>query len=130
MGKKKSECTPEEWEKELERKRRNYQEKKEQYREYYATSSRWRAKQLLRGYRDQDNERFGGGTDLTSEWIDNNILSQPCLYCGESNWKKLGCDRIDNEMPHTYDNVVPCCFDCNCKRHRKDIDVFLNSTLD
>lgn len=44
-----------------------------------------------------------------------NILKSQCIYCGSK--EKLGCDRIDNSKGHTYDNVVPCCYICNCARN-------------
>ena len=45
----------------------------------------------------------------------NNILTKPCIYCGDT--KRIGCDRIHNDGGHTKDNVVPCCYDCNCARN-------------
>lgn len=32
-------------------------------------------------------------------------------------YTEIGCDRIDNSKGHTYDNVVPCCYVCNCARN-------------
>ena len=45
----------------------------------------------------------------------SNITTKPCFYCGDTN--RVGCDRIDNSKGHTKDNVVPCCYDCNCARN-------------
>lgn len=27
----------------------------------------------------------------------------------------IGCNRLDNNRPHTEDNVEPCCYECNAK---------------
>lgn len=62
---------------------------------------------------------------LTPEWMVDNIFSgQTCHWCGETDWQKLGCDRIDNTKPHTPDNVVPSCWDCNNKRNGASYDFF------
>ena len=50
---------------------------------------------------------------MTAQWIVENIFSQPCAHCGENNWEKIGCNRLDNDKPHTKDNVEPCCKECN-----------------
>ena len=52
--------------------------------------------------------------NLDREWFIENILKSKCIYCGDTN--NLGCDRIDNNKGHTYDNVVPCCYTCNIAR--------------
>ena len=57
--------------------------------------------------------------DLDASWILQNIVYKVCVYCGEKDFLKLGCDRLDNSKAHTKDNVVPCCSDCN--RLRWDI---------
>jgi hypothetical protein len=44
-----------------------------------------------------------------------NIFKKRCIYCGDD--KRVGCDRIDNNRPHTKDNVVPCCIECNMARN-------------
>lgn len=84
-----------------------------------------RAKYLELNYKRLDEENHRGECTLTAEWIVENIFTKPCHYCGETDWKKLGCDRIDNSLPHTPDNVVPCCGDCNAKRGRMTYDKFI-----
>ena len=42
-------------------------------------------------------------------------MNTPCIYCG--NTHRVGLDRINNELGHTRDNIVPCCYDCNCARN-------------
>lgn len=74
----------------------------------------YRATHLLCGYRKQDKKNgFGNIIDFDGKWIVDNILSKPCVHCGESDWTKIGCNRIDNSKPHTKDNVEPCCRHCN-----------------
>lgn len=66
-----------------------------------------------------------GECTLTPEWIIEHIFSQPCHYCGETDWKKLGCDRLDNNLPHTPENVVPCCCECNKKKQKTPYDEYM-----
>lgn len=73
-----------------------------------------RASKLLSSYKLKDwksNREY----NLDKEWFINNILKKECIYCGSK--EKIGCDRIDNSKGHTYDNVVPCCYVCNCARN-------------
>jgi hypothetical protein len=70
-----------------------------------------------------------GKCTLTPEWIVENIFSKPCHYCGKEGWELIGCDRIDNSKPHTPDNVVPCCWECNKKRGRRDYEEFMLETM-
>lgn len=84
-----------------------------------------RANYLVQSYRQSDNKFNRGECTLTSKWIVEHIFSQPCHYCGESDWTKIGCDRKDNSLPHTPDNVVPCCYACNCKKNTKNIDEYM-----
>ena len=71
-----------------------------------------KARVLLFTYQKIDKDR-GLECDLDTQWIFENITSQQCVYCGEKDFLKLGCDRLDNSKAHTKDNVVACCFDCN-----------------
>lgn len=80
-----------------------------------------RAKKLAYHYHwhDINTYNFNCDNDLDEKWITDNILSKECIYCGETDWRKLGCDRIDNTKPHTKDNVVCACARCNKLRSNK-----------
>ena len=84
-----------------------------EYRKEWRKTPNGRADMLLQGYRQKDKEKGRGECTLTSKWIVENILSKPCVHCGETDWTKIGCNRLDNSKPHTEDNVEPCCIKCN-----------------
>ena len=84
-----------------------------------------RADYLLQRYRQSDKKHNRGECTLTAQWIVENIFSKPCHYCGKTDWTKIGCDRIDNSKPHTEDNVIPCCMNCNRKKNTKSYDEFI-----
>lgn len=87
----------------------------------FLSSKKGRASMLLSSYRRTDKERNRGECTLTAEWIIQNIFSgQVCAHCGESDWRILGCNRLDNSLPHTTDNVEPCCKKCNNKMEGKE----------
>lgn len=100
-------------------------EKRLLYMEQYIKTQIGRASNLASAYKQNDIENNRGESTLTKEWIVENIFSKLCHYCGESDWTKLGCDRIDNSKPHTPENVVPCCFECNRKRKNIPYDEYL-----
>ena len=81
----------------------------------YRFSKIGRATNLLRDYNRHDSEVNRGLGDLTPEWIVENILNKKCSHCDETDWHKIGCNRLDNSKPHTKDNVEPCCLKCNVK---------------
>ena len=117
---------------ERERKRRWYQNNKEKIAAYHAeydaeyhSSPLGRATNILGNYRHADKLYNRGECTITPDWIVENIFSQPCHYCGRTDWYELGCDRIDNSLPHTPDNVVPCCCECNKKRGTTPYDEFM-----
>ena len=86
----------------------------EYYANYYLTP-KGRANNLVSRYETQDKRHNKGECTLTPQWIIENILSKPCAHCGETDWHKIGCNRLDNSLPHTPDNVEPCCWECNNK---------------
>ena len=100
----------------------------EQQKEYNRTPMR-RASKLVSAHNQEDKKYNRGECTLTAQWIVDNIFTRKCVYCGESDWRKLGCDRIDNSKPHTEDNVVCCCGDCNKKRGTKEFVEYFGNPL-
>lgn len=101
---------------------KNREKKLEQntlYNKTYSKTKMGRALRLLGSYNVNDIKYSRGKGDLTAKWLVDNILSKPCAHCGESDWRKIGCNRLDDSKPHTMDNVEPCCRKCN---HRLHID--------
>lgn len=68
---------------------------------------------MISAYRCKDKKR-GRVFGLTNDWVLENIIKKPCVYCGDT--ENVGCDRVDNKKGHTNDNVVPCCASCNTTR--------------
>ena len=79
----------------------------------YRETPKGRANMLIANYKRNDrNNGFGDVVDFDSQWIVENIFTV-CPHCGETDWHKLGCNRLDNSRGHTKDNVEPCCRRCN-----------------
>ena len=91
----------------------------------YHQTPKGRAVNIVSTYRQEDKKYNRGECTLTADWIVEKMFSKPCHYCGETDWRKLGCDRIDNALPHTPENVVPCCKDCNKKKARYEYDEYM-----
>lgn len=100
-------------------------EQMKQYNKQYRKTPMGRALRLLDTYNRNDKKYNRGECTLTAKWIVENIFTKPCHYCGKEGWKVIGCDRIDNSLPHTEDNVVPCCEECNKKRGTMDYYEFI-----
>lgn len=116
----------------LERAKERYKSNPEVFKERlyaYNKTKYGRALYILNGYKRLDKKYNRGECTLTAQWIIDNIFSKSCHYCGENDWHKLGCDRIDNAKPHTEDNVVSCCEECNTKRGKKSYEEFINNTV-
>lgn len=96
--------------------RKDNAEQIKEYNKQYNKTPMGRASNLLTNYNQNDKKYNRGECTLTAKWIVDNIFTKPCHYCGKEGWKVIGCDRIDNSLPHTEDNVVPCCEKCNTKR--------------
>lgn len=70
---------------------------------------------MIRAYRKNDMSA-GRSTNITVEWMKENITGKPCFYC-ETVDAPRGCDRLDNDLGHIKTNVVPCCKLCNKTRN-------------
>lgn len=129
MGRKRKYFTEEERKAaQIEYHKRYYQSNKKKITEYqaeYHSTPKGRATTMVGSYKFWDNFIGRGECTLTAEWVIEHIFNQPCHYCGKTDWHELGCDRIDNTLPHTPDNVVPCCTDCNNKRGAMEYDDFM-----
>ncbi len=115
----------------LENQKQWYKDNKEKvleyHRQYQKESQVGRANYLLQSYKQKDKKYNRGECTLTTDWIVKNIFTSKCVFCGESDWHKLGCDRIDNDKPHTEDNVQCCCGECNVKKHTYTNEEFINN---
>lgn len=101
--------------------RESHPEYKKEYERLYRKTPIGRATNLLRIYKQSDKKSNRGICTLSAKWIVENIFSKKCSHCEESDWTKIGCNRINNDLPHTPENVEPCCFKCNAKLRGKDI---------
>ena len=90
------------------------------YQKKYRNTPIGRAFYILNNYNNKDLKLGRGKGDLTAEWIVENIFTQPCAHCGKTGWNVIGCNRLNNDLPHTKDNVEPCCKECNDNLNYKD----------
>lgn len=66
---------------------------------------RSKASKMVSTYRCKDKKMgFEKVCDITVDWMIDNIIMKPCIYCGDVT--RVGCDRINNDLGHTMDNVV------------------------
>ena len=96
-------------------------ERQTEYNDEYHNTPNGRASTLLSAYNASDKKRNRGKGDLTVKWIVENIFSKPCAHCGKTGWEVIGCNRLNNDLPHTKDNVEPCCGECNIKMGSKEL---------
>lgn len=95
----------------------------ERRRSRYANSKMDNAKFKCKAYRKTDASKGFDKETVSPEWVVNNIYTSKCVYCGDSEWRHLGCDRIDNGKGHTKDNVVCSCAICNIERQYRGASV-------
>ena len=89
----------------------------------YLNTKEGLAKQRINNYNREDRLHGRAKGDLTPEWFIEHIFNSSCTYCGDSDWKHLGADRIDNDKPHTQDNCICSCGVCNVERQCKSMSV-------
>lgn len=79
------------------------------------------AKQMVKGYKRMDRERFGDDSKtITAEWFVQNIMYKPCAHCGLLQAGSIGVNRLDNSKPHIPSNCEPCCKPCNTREGVRD----------
>ena len=88
---------------------------------------------MLYGYKYFDRKNNVAPTDPseypTQEEV-NEMMLQPCVWCGESDWRKIGLDRKDNRFGHIRDNIQPCCKYCNAKKSKRSNEEFRQRIAD
>lgn len=107
---------------------RKHKEAQQKRMNNYHQTKKGRAMNLLTSYVQMDLERRGGERpQLTQEDIMRMCMSDDskCVYCENTNWKELGLDRINNDLPHHAWNCVCACHDCNVKRYTKDFGEYV-----
>jgi hypothetical protein len=71
----------------------------------------------IQGYKEQDkkaNRPINKNEYVNIEWLNNNIYKS-CGCCGCClDSKNITAQRLDNNLPHDLDNIVPFCNYCNC----------------
>lgn len=100
-----------------------HQEQIKEYHKKHKETKEKRASSLRYQYKRRDKVNNREGFNLTQKWILDNIFAAKCIYCGDSDWHHLGCDRINDEKPHTPDNCVCACALCNVERFYKGMSV-------
>lgn len=74
-----------------------------------------------------DAKRRGIGWHLTYEQFVE-FWGKSCVYCGES-IECIGLDRVNNDGDYDYNNITPCCKDCNMLKGSFDIEKFEDSII-
>lgn len=97
---------------------------REKTKDWFNNTKEGRAYRLARNYKETDKRHRRGNSTVTAQWIMDNIFTSKCHWCGENDWKLLGCDRIDNNLPHSPDNVICSCVKCNKERNIHTVDYF------
>ena len=88
-------------------------EKQEQMLQYFGRKVDRYKQQDRKAKREVKEEGY-----ITKDWLIG-CLGKSCSECGdclvyEQGRSNLTAQRVDNNLPHLIDNVVPCCIWCNC----------------
>jgi hypothetical protein len=75
---------------------------------------RAKASKMLAQYRLKDRKMNRTECDLTIEEFIEDFLKNQCVYCGTKDF--IGADRVNNNLSHVRENLVPCCYRCNTVR--------------
>lgn len=72
-----------------------------------------KASKMVSSYKSSDKKK-GLNCGIDIKFMMEEIFGKKCTYCGT--YKNVGCDRIDNSIGHTPDNIIPACYTCNTIR--------------
>lgn len=108
---------------EIQERKKQKPEQAKRYNHTYTSTKNGRASRLYFNYQRNDTEYNRGDCTITKDWIVERIFGSSCVYCGDSDWKHLGCDRIVNDKPHTPENCICACGICNIERQLKSMSV-------
>ena len=98
------------------------------YQKQYHNTISGKAVLIYHNCKKYDDARFGNDScDLTIDWIIENIVNAThCHYCGcELDFENLSIDRKNSDLPHTKDNCVASCFNCNHSKNNTPYDEFI-----
>ena len=107
-------------------KKKKYEDQIEALKYNYHNNKTIRAKTLTTSYKRYDNYYFYGQNKTITYKQLLELWNKGCIYCGEKDWHKLGADRIDNKKPHSIDNCVCSCGQCNIERGCRNFQDFYN----
>ena len=105
----------------VESEKRQSKAKSRKYKYHHETKN-GNAESKLSGYKNSDRKKGYECTLTKQQLID--LCSNGCYYCGETDWKKLGADRMDNDKGHTIENCVCACTKCNKERGNMPFHIF------
>ena len=85
----------------------------------------WRPRFIIRDAKKMDKRR-GFTNNLTVQAVSALLSVDECPYCGVSpDEVKMSLDRLDNDRPHTIDNVIACCLTCNFIRRDMPLEAWV-----
>lgn len=85
-------------------------------RNYYRDNFDYRLSVLVNTYKKSDIKYGRGESTLTVDEL-KSLIEKGCYWCGEIDVYKLGADRIDTSKPHSLENCVCSCVECNRNRN-------------
>ena len=105
---------------------------KKYYRQYqnmrYKTDPVYRAKIIFNTDKQRDKQKGlmpDNPTDYPTREEFIEMIQQPCIFCGETDWHKIGLDRIDSTKGHIRGNLQPCCKSCNDRKQDMSNEEFI-----
>lgn len=78
----------------------------------------------VKSHRDYKARANRKGVDFELQEFDFQVCQMsPCEYCGD---QAKGFDRLDSSKGYVYENVTPCCTDCNMMKKDMTYEQFIS----